>query len=621
MPCDLSSPLDCKPSDMVSDLVGDATSSAWESICKSFAEAAVSLLKSFAEGFAAFPNVDLSSNGVRSVYSISLGIAVSVAAVLMLIQIARTVITHDGNAFAQAFIGLGKAGLAFLITLTAASTALVAADGLTAFIIQSSFGSPEGLTTKLTTIFELSGTMAPSLMLLLAVIGIVLVLVLWFEMLLRNAAIAVLIGTSPIAAVGQISELTRQWWSQLVGATVRLIILKPVIALVFAVGFGITGNENKDLGAVLAGMLILLLAGLAWPAIARFFTFAAAHTGGPAGLAAVLGYGAGRAQNAGSPGGVSPEQFGRHAEARTMNSFASRSAEGAAAGGGEAAAGAGASAGAGATAGAGAGAGAATAAGTGAAAAAGPAGVMALALIKGAQMAQQAANSMVGRMEQTAGHAGLSGATSFARPAGQVTTAPLSWDTVAGTTPGARAVEPGGSEPAPAPSTGRGGGAGEPPLRPASVPPVEPTSTSGPSVAAAAEPVPPAVYDPGPAETSAAEPDRTPPPQPVVVEADPTAPSPPPAEPAPVIEQAEAAPAPEPAPPAATAPAPEPAPPVMSQPVPQVPQPRTASPVEHVKPAPSSPVVEHVKPAPSHPIEHTRPTNTPGSGREKGSNP
>ena len=68
---------------------------------------------------------------------------------------------------------------------------------------------------------------------------------------------------------------------------------------------------------------------------------------------------------------------------------------------------------------AGASAGGTAAAGGGAAAAGGAATAgVTLAVSKGLEMAQRAANSLVGRMEQTAGHAGLSGASPYAYPAG-----------------------------------------------------------------------------------------------------------------------------------------------------------------------------------------------------------
>ena len=55
--------------------VSSVASSAWESVGRSFAEAAVSLLTEFAEAFVAFPQIDPRDAGIRSVYGISLGIA------------------------------------------------------------------------------------------------------------------------------------------------------------------------------------------------------------------------------------------------------------------------------------------------------------------------------------------------------------------------------------------------------------------------------------------------------------------------------------------------------------------------------------------------------------------
>jgi hypothetical protein len=133
-------------------------------------------------------------------------------------------------------------------------------------------------------------------------------------------------------------------------------------------------------------MLVLLLAVLAWPAIARFFTFASVQVGGGAGLAALLGFAGGRLSTAGGPPiGPSPDTFGQESASRTMSSFASR-------GGGAAAAGAG--------------------------TAAGPMGMAAAASVR---FAQQAVNSLAGGMEKMAGHAGVQGANPYAaQPAGYV---------------------------------------------------------------------------------------------------------------------------------------------------------------------------------------------------------
>jgi hypothetical protein len=208
-------------------------------------------------------------------------------------------------------------------------------------------------------------------------------------MLLRNAAIAVLVATSPIAAAGQVSKTTQSWWPKLASATAQLIILKPAIAIVFCVGLSLTGRST-DVETLLVGMLVLVLAVIAWPAVARFFTFTSIQVGGGAGLGALLGFAAARG-TAGSPvpTGVEPDEFSRRLEARTMTGFEQVSANANVSG-------------------------APTAGATGGALASGPAGLAAAA----ASVAQRTANTLTGRMEQMAGHAGMPGANPYAQPAG-----------------------------------------------------------------------------------------------------------------------------------------------------------------------------------------------------------
>ncbi|GAA0812024.1 hypothetical protein [Spirilliplanes yamanashiensis] len=422
-PCGWANPLACA-GDVVGGVAGGVAGSAWEAVCRSFADAAVSLLEFFANGFVTIGSVDLQSPGVRDVYATSLGLAALVAVFLLLVQIARTAMTHEGSALAYGLVGLGKAALAFMVTLTVGGVALVAADEVTAFIVNRAFGSSEGLRDKLAGLFAVAPTTSPSLLLILAIVCILLVVVLWFELLLRNAALVALIATSPIAAAGQISETTKAWWPKLVGATIQLIVLKPVIALVFALGLNVTGGA-RDVATLLSGLVVLLLAALAWPAIARFFTFASVQMGGGMGLAGLLGAGsnAANARN-GMPVGADPNQFSQTAEARTMGAHAGRA--GGAAGtssGGVGGASGGAAAG-------------------GAAAATGGAAVAVFAAKAVLDTAQKGANALVGKSEQMAGHAGLDRANPHANPAGYPRHAAPAWPARHGDPPPPPAHEP-----------------------------------------------------------------------------------------------------------------------------------------------------------------------------------
>ena len=300
----LLDPLACITSG-VSGGVADTATSAWDAVCKSFADAAAELLKAFGQAFAALPTLNLTSAGISSTYGICLAIAATVAALLVFGGVIRTAWTHDGSGIAQAVTGVAKAVLAWMLTAAVATAALQASDEITQFVVNQSFGSQQALADRLGTIVnwaEVTGDpgqaiLSGSLLLVFALIGIALVIVLWFELLLRNAAIAVLVATSPIAAAGQASEATKTWWLRSMSATGQLIILKPVIALVFAVGLGMSGTSD-GVESLLEGLLVLALAAFSWPVIARFFTFGSVQASN-SGLATVLGFLAGQASQSG----------------------------------------------------------------------------------------------------------------------------------------------------------------------------------------------------------------------------------------------------------------------------------------------------------------------------------
>jgi hypothetical protein len=275
----------------------------WTAICHSFATAAQQLLSSFARSFVSIPPVSLSYSSVRSAYGLSLEIAALVAAALLMAQVIRTVLTHDGSPLAQG-----------LLTLAAAATALRAADELTRWIIARSFGSPLALSGQLARIVSFNPSVSPTLTLILALLGIMLIIGLWAQVLVRSIAVTILVAVSPVAAAGQLGYATQQWWRKLTRATIQLIALKPAVALILAVGLTVPSLSGA-VARLLGGMLVLLLAACAWPAMARASAVLDVHVSGGM-LAGIRGAG-GRSQ-AGTPGGVDPTELSRVAEARTM---------------------------------------------------------------------------------------------------------------------------------------------------------------------------------------------------------------------------------------------------------------------------------------------------------------
>jgi hypothetical protein len=291
----------------------------WDAICQSFAKAAQQLLGSFAQSFVSIPPVSLSYAGVRSVYGLSLEIAALIAVLLLMLQVIRTVVTHDGSAIAHGLTGIAKAALAFVLTLGAVAALLRASDELTSWIIAKSFGSPAGLAARLSRLASFNPGVSSSLLLILALLGILVTLVLWGQLLLRSLAVTLLVAMSPVAAAGQVAQSTQLWWRKLVRVTLQLIALKPVVALVFAIGLSLPATGGS-LQKLLTGILVLVLAGCAWPAMARVSSVLEVRVDG--GFLNRIRGGAGERLAGGTPSGVAPGDLSRVAEARTMSAVA-----------------------------------------------------------------------------------------------------------------------------------------------------------------------------------------------------------------------------------------------------------------------------------------------------------
>lgn len=381
------------PGKTVGGVVGDVAQSAWDSICRSFADAFTAVLQWFGGVFATMPDPDLGS--IRGVYAICLTIGMIVAMLLLVMQAGSVLWTRSGAPLAQSLLGVPKAALAATLTLAVSAQIMAASDYLAKWILRSSNTSMTAFTQRLTTLLALtsaSGPAIPSVLLMLfGLLGIVIVLVLWFELVLRNAVFCVLVATAPISAAGQIGSMTQEWWRKLVKAGIQLAMVKPVISVVFVIGFDMAGSATGITGLV-SGLAVLFMAVFAWPAIGRFFTFTSTTLGGAMGAGALVGMVANRSA-AGGPG-IDPASFGQFSERQAMAANAARA-------GGVALPGS--SGGVGAVGG-----------GTTAAGVSGSAGTAVAAL----QMLHKTINAVASRMEQQAGHAGLEGANPTAHPGG-----------------------------------------------------------------------------------------------------------------------------------------------------------------------------------------------------------
>jgi hypothetical protein len=293
-------------------------SSATQSMSTDFTDSFTSMLNAFANTFTDIPGLDFTGSGLSQMYGISLGIAAVVAVLMLFFQTVRTVISHSGEPLARALAGFFKAVLACVLVLSVGDCLQNATDELSRWIVHIGF-NPNGAAPSDGTQFakvmnqaigsDLASVSAggnyAAFMIIVGIVGCAVVGVLWIEMVMRNAGLAVLAATAPIAAFGQMGEEAASWWRKLVRAGLQLMILKPMIAFIFVLGLAVGGEDNGGITQVITGLMILAIAVIAWPALGRFMTFTESQAASSGGVGAMLGFAAGRASTAagGGPAG------------------------------------------------------------------------------------------------------------------------------------------------------------------------------------------------------------------------------------------------------------------------------------------------------------------------------
>ena len=162
-------------------------------------------------------------------------------------------------------------------------------------------------------------TIAPGILIVLGFLGVVGMLIQIAMLLCRSAFLVILSGVWPFAAALSTTENGLGWYRRLTGWIVAFILFKPTAAIIYAAAIRmLVVNQGSEI-SVIEGVVLVILAALALPALMKLVAPMTGRMGGIAAaefLAAGIGVAAGAAMLAGT-GGL-----------------------GAAAGGGEAAAGA-----------------------------------------------------------------------------------------------------------------------------------------------------------------------------------------------------------------------------------------------------------------------------------------
>jgi type IV secretion system protein TrbL len=367
---------------------------------------------------APFASANSASTAVAFLQNSTWWIAGGLAILSIIVAAARMAWTQRAQA--------GKDLVASLLTLIVVAGGGVtvigllssAGDGFSVWILNQATGLSFG--QNMTALLAVATSSGIGLIALL-ILGTIATLMMYVQigfMILRGGLLVVLAGGLPIAASFTSMETGRQWFKRYAAWIIAFLVYKPAAAFVYAAAFQLAGSnvfadDGTGLVRMITGVVLMLVALLALPALLRLAAPVASAIGGggtaaAAAAGAMVGGGAmdvatGAVRKASSSGGGDSGGPGGSSSASGASTGAQGSASAGSAGASAAKAGA-TGAGGGAAAGGAAAGGAAAggAAAGGAAAAAGPVGAGVIAAQKVIQTGQAAAGAVKSAVSESA---------------------------------------------------------------------------------------------------------------------------------------------------------------------------------------------------------------------------
>jgi hypothetical protein len=129
---------------------------------------------------------------------------------------------------------------------------------------------------KIGSALDANVAVAVAAMFLLSIVLFFVAVIQWVLGFFRMGALVIVLALLPTAAAGQINEATKPWLRKVISWALSLILYQPIAAVVFAIGFVLLG-DGDDVGTVLTGMAVLVLAVLCMPVMLRFFDWGGAR--------------------------------------------------------------------------------------------------------------------------------------------------------------------------------------------------------------------------------------------------------------------------------------------------------------------------------------------------------
>jgi hypothetical protein len=204
-------------------------------------------------------------------YRTTASLALSMSIIFVLLAVIQATLRQDAAMLARSvFVALPLAMLLTFACVTLVEAALGVTDWMTSTVLGGfRAGSREAFSDLAEILVPASATGSPLpgfLLFLSAIVTALLSLLVWLELVMREAATYVAVSFLPLTFVAMVWRETAHWCRKLAGWLLAIIASKFTIASAFALAAGAIGDARGGatggLSALLAGCAVLLLAAL-----------------------------------------------------------------------------------------------------------------------------------------------------------------------------------------------------------------------------------------------------------------------------------------------------------------------------------------------------------------------
>ena len=286
------------PGELLGDGVAQLFGSALDQLYKSVWNGSQALMRgsfTLADQFTTFSLSDggggvAAGSPLTPVWPTMRWLAVAVAVGLFFAQLAMTAV-RGGRGLFRSVSGPLQFALAMALTVGGVGALLAATDGLTTFLLQSGLNSGNfvgvldapavasriGRTPDLSDVTQ--EDVRATVLAFAALFGFIPAsLSFALQMIFRQAAVLVLVATSPVTAAGLLSDATSAWFWRALRWMIAAALIKPTLALILVIGINMLSSTTGVAGLI-AGAAVLLISVFAPLTLYRLMAFVDPSTG------------------------------------------------------------------------------------------------------------------------------------------------------------------------------------------------------------------------------------------------------------------------------------------------------------------------------------------------------